>query len=363
MRGGLYNPFKKSPPPPPPPPPSTVTSSNVAAVTDARNAAAQNVTAASPRNLTPQDVAAAESAKIQGVQRAAQSRKAQVREAALATGTKLAIIGAVASTVASGTKAIPVVGGAIAGAIMLIHMAIENDIRDQQAKAEAKDIQHDLTYSYLLFKLIDLGADRLKLVLNTEIIEEGIKDINEKIHAKLRPTQGRISRALFSNSKLELEELHKSARDFRDNMTQLYTSFDVLKKTDDLLTTLTNKDKPGQRYKGISDDAIKTLISWYSTAAARDLDDSEVSEVMKFLATKLMTPAEANIESALVNGDTSPLNELDKPSPPPLPAEAGGALWPPKYYRGLSTRRKGQRRREITRRAKMSWKNPAAYRP
>jgi hypothetical protein len=38
-------------------------------------------------------------------------------------------------------------------------------------------------------------------------------------------------------------------------------------------------------------------------------------------------------------------------------------LWPPKYYRGLSTRRKSQRRREITRRARMSWKNPAAYRP
>ena len=43
--------------------------------------------------------------------------------------------------------------------------------------------------------------------------------------------------------------------------------------------------------------------------------------------------------------------------------QAGGALWPPKYYRGLSTRKKTQRRREITRRAKMSWKNPAAYRP
>lgn len=38
-------------------------------------------------------------------------------------------------------------------------------------------------------------------------------------------------------------------------------------------------------------------------------------------------------------------------------------LWPLKYYRGLSTRRKTQRRREITRRARMSWKNPAAYRP
>ena len=38
-------------------------------------------------------------------------------------------------------------------------------------------------------------------------------------------------------------------------------------------------------------------------------------------------------------------------------------LWPPKYYRGLSTRRKAQRRREITRRKKMSWKDPRAYKP
>ena len=38
-------------------------------------------------------------------------------------------------------------------------------------------------------------------------------------------------------------------------------------------------------------------------------------------------------------------------------------LWPPKYYRGLSTRRKAQRHREITRRSKMSWKDPKAYRP
>ena len=38
-------------------------------------------------------------------------------------------------------------------------------------------------------------------------------------------------------------------------------------------------------------------------------------------------------------------------------------LWPTKYYRGLSTRRKSRRHREITRRAKMSWKDPKAYRP
>jgi hypothetical protein len=38
-------------------------------------------------------------------------------------------------------------------------------------------------------------------------------------------------------------------------------------------------------------------------------------------------------------------------------------LWPPKYYRGLSTRRKAQRRREITQRKKMSFKDPKAYRP
>jgi DNA-directed RNA polymerase specialized sigma24 family protein len=38
-------------------------------------------------------------------------------------------------------------------------------------------------------------------------------------------------------------------------------------------------------------------------------------------------------------------------------------LWPPKYYRGLSTRRKAERHREITRRKKMSWKDPKAYKP
>jgi len=38
-------------------------------------------------------------------------------------------------------------------------------------------------------------------------------------------------------------------------------------------------------------------------------------------------------------------------------------LWPPKYYRGLSTRRKSQRHREITRRKKMSFKDPKAYKP
>ena len=36
---------------------------------------------------------------------------------------------------------------------------------------------------------------------------------------------------------------------------------------------------------------------------------------------------------------------------------------PLKYFSGLSSRKKTQRRREITRRAKMSYKNPAAYRP
>ena len=45
------------------------------------------------------------------------------------------------------------------------------------------------------------------------------------------------------------------------------------------------------------------------------------------------------------------------------PIQQGGALWPPKYYKGLSTRRKRQRYREITHRKKLSWKDPKAYRP
>ena len=50
-------------------------------------------------------------------------------------------------------------------------------------------------------------------------------------------------------------------------------------------------------------------------------------------------------------------NEL-KPQAP-----VAGAYLPPKYFRGLSTRKVRQRTRELTRRAKMSFKNPKAYRP
>jgi len=47
---------------------------------------------------------------------------------------------------------------------------------------------------------------------------------------------------------------------------------------------------------------------------------------------------------------------------PKAPAE-GGAYLPPKYFRGLSTRKARQRKKELTRRAKMSFKNPKAYKP
>jgi hypothetical protein len=37
--------------------------------------------------------------------------------------------------------------------------------------------------------------------------------------------------------------------------------------------------------------------------------------------------------------------------------------WPQKYYRGLSTRKNRERKRDATRRTKMSFKNPKAYTP
>jgi hypothetical protein len=42
---------------------------------------------------------------------------------------------------------------------------------------------------------------------------------------------------------------------------------------------------------------------------------------------------------------------------------SGGVYWPLKYYRGLSARKTQQRKKEITRRAKMSFKDPKAYKP
>lgn len=37
--------------------------------------------------------------------------------------------------------------------------------------------------------------------------------------------------------------------------------------------------------------------------------------------------------------------------------------WPLKYHRGLSTRKNVLRKKDATRRTKMSWKNPKAYTP
>ena len=404
--------FGSKTPPPPPPPPLPVTRSNVITETNARDAAGK---------LTDRDIAAKQVADAQGRQRAEQSRTARAREAALNTGTKLATIGVVAGVTVAVAKSIPVVGGAIAGAIMVMQMVAERTLASAVAQNAAKDILHDLTYSYLLFKLIDIGADKLGLVLDIEIIQEGIKEINEKINAQLSPKRGFFSKVVLSDPKLDLTELHESLRKFRENMNELYTAFDVLKETNELLPTL--RDKPPKRYTRINADTINKLISFFKTVAARELTDSEVTEIIQFLEKNVMTKEEQDVAAAAKDGravvpdpDTfttasqnaalvSPSSsstlagkkeaaaaastkiedartrlygqappvrkvgsddsavEEDRRRPGAVRFTGAGALWPPKYYRGLSTRRKGQRRREITRRAKMSHKNPAAYRP
>ena len=396
MRGGFYNPFKKVSAAAPPPP-STVTSDTVREVTERRDEAGRNATPLSPKYLTLEDIAAAKSANVQRGERVKESRAVLLKRELAATGSKLAIASALASTATTLIKDVPLVGGAIAGVIMLFKMGAERHYIGQQARAEAKDILHNLTYSYLLFKLIDIGADKLGLVLDIEIIQEGIKDINVKVKAQFaeRPAFSKDPKEFVKyqsrNPKIELELLHKALDEFRDNMVDLYTSFDILKEANELLPTLKDRGTKAKRYENVSPDALETLIAWFKTAAARELDDGEVSEVMDFLEKKLMTSAEKNAKNATVKGAdvvpnpdktfttasenaaaVSPMSSqfaaLSEWRAQAAPADAvsdwsGGALWPPKYYRGLSTRRKGQRRREITRRAKMSHKNPAAYRP
>lgn len=357
---------------PAPPPPSTVTSDTVREVTERRDEAGRNATPLSSK-YTVEDIAAAESARAQGVERKKNSRAALRRQVNLETGSKLAIVGALATTATAVVKDLPLVGGAIAGVIMLVQMGLERKYIGQQAKAAAKDILHDLTYSYLLFKLIDIGADKLGLVLDIEIIQEGIRDINEKVQAQLapRPSPYKIKEFMkyqTRNPKIELELLRKALGEFRDNMNDLYTSFDVLKETNELLPTLTNVGAKAKRYTNIRPEDIETLIAWFKTAAARELDDGEVSRIMAFLNNdRLMLEGEKKEAEAVKNGEDVPDPDVPLKSAQEAAAAvedwSGGALWPPKYYRGLSTRRKGQRRREITRRAKMSHKNPAAYRP
>ena len=291
-------------------------------------------------------------AKAQSAERAENSRNATRRQQTADTASKLATIVAVAGVTAAVAKNIPLVGGAIAGVIMVIRKGVEAKVVRDQIRALAQDIVHDLTYSYLLFKMIDIASDKLGIALDIEIIQEGIKDINEKVNKQLAPKPGFTNP--FANPSIDLTALHDSLRVFRNNMNELYTSYDVLKKNNELLVTL-EAGTIGKRYPNVTQENINILVGHFTTVAGRELTNEETGEVMVFMEKAFMSPMEKSAQDQVENGG-SPVPDPDAPS-------QGGALWPPKYYRGLSTRRKGQRRREITRRAKMSYKNPAAYRP
>jgi DNA invertase Pin-like site-specific DNA recombinase len=99
--------------------------------------------------------------------------------------------------------------------------------------------------------------------------------------------------------------------------------------------------------------------------------DNPIRRAERFTILRRPLPTDLSSRGAKFGADVWMCEEVDSKKVVAIretslglaPVQAGGALWPPKYYKGLSTRRKRQRYREITHRKKLSWKDPKAYRP
>jgi hypothetical protein len=99
--------------------------------------------------------------------------------------------------------------------------------------------------------------------------------------------------------------------------------------------------------------------------------DNPIRRAERFIILRRPLPTDLSSRGAKFGADVWMCEEVDSKKVVAIretslglaPVQQGGALWPPKYYKGLSTRRKRQRHREITYRKKLSWKDPKAYRP
>ena len=262
---------------------------------------------------------------------------------------------------------------------MFFASAVRTNAKLNIQKDLVKRVERDLIFIYYQFKVIQRSIDLSpapKLTLDTTGIEAAIESLQitlvntvgtKEQQNKLKLTSSSPSakerlanglRRLFRfawaqgarNLSAEMDIIEDELGILRNEMNRLFMMFSTHRPLLEPLALLQTSSANGNKND-------ETLLKNYNdiTDGKKDAIDDTFTEFKNYLtkqpqaeqakANDVATGAEAMPETAQAGG------------------LGGGALWPPKYYRGLSTRRKGQRRREITRRAKMSHKNPAAYRP
>jgi len=327
---------------------------------------------------------------------------------------------------AVGAFQIPVISGSIAGLILLVAHVYGSANKQSKLQELLVRIERQLLFAYYQFKVIEEAAKSANVSIDTKRVADAIESVRTAITSTLGDKNSRDKNIVNSNSS-RLTQIGQTLKNvlvasisdlvtyekiimteveqLRDELQEMFMIF-VTKypNTPQSILQRLGETPLVQSYKNITDnnpDNFQKELSDFNTMLAK-ADPLEKQAAQKASTGESVLegpqPAPQPVSAPLSPDELRKrrLEHFDHPPPPmppppppppgpppPMSATAlaarearlklygqapsaqpqGGALWPPKYYRGLSTRKKGQRRREITRRAKMSWKNPAAYRP
>ena len=346
-----------------------------------------------PATSSPLDPEAA-AAKAQSEKRAAASQNATTANIVSARTSAATTLGTAAAIAALGkaTNNIPVIGAAVAGLVMLVASAVRTNANLNLQKDLIKRVERDLIFIYYQVKVIQRSiklSPPPELTLDTTGIENAINSLQialvntvgtkeqKATNAASTEKSGLKATAARYFGKFRRFAWAQAGRDLAAEMDIVKAELEILRNEMNRLFIMFSTHRPLMAPLELLDKSTdaddKTLLKNYTeiTDGKKEAIDDSFTEFSIYLKKQPEQDQQAALKAAsgavvVQEGPAPAPANQSTPRPLDLPkaaAAAGGALWPPKYYRGLSTRRKGQRRREITRRAKMSHKNPAAYRP
>jgi len=256
---------------------------------------------------------------------------------------------------------------------MLVASAVKTNANLNLQKDLIKRVERDLIFIYYQVQVIERSIELSpppRLTLDTTGIENAINSLQ----VALVNTVGTKEQQDTNAASIEKSGLKETAarvfgkfkrfawaqakRNLTAEMDIVKAELEILRNEMNRLFIMFSTHRPLMAPLELLEKSAITadmdLLNNYNeiTDGKKETIDASLTQFSAYLKNQ---PQQAAAAAAAANGNVAVPRE-----PSPL---GGGALIPFKYLSGLSSHKKTQRRREITRRAKMSYKNPAAYRP
>jgi hypothetical protein len=261
---------------------------------------------------------------------------------------------------------------------MLVASAVKTNANLNLQRDLIKRVERDLIFIYYQVKVIQRSIEKTPenpLTLDTTGIENAINSLQvalvntvgtkeqQATNAASTEKSGLKETAARVFGKLKRFAWAQSARNLTAEMDIVKAELEILRNEMNRFFIMFSTHRPLLEPLKVLDtnatEPDKTLLKNYKdiTDGKKESVDDSFTEFSIYLKNQPQQDQQA--AAAVATGAVVTIEQGGSTNP----SSRGGGLIPFKYLSGLSTRKKTQRRREITRRAKMSYKNPAAYRP